>query len=191
MTEKPRIVRKETVFLFVDECHLLWGDALGYVWGLKGERIELPIRNERERQTYYGALNLLSGETLTFSAEAGNGDQTVTFLKSLRRCFQGRRLVLLWDGASYHRSDLVKTYLRKLNGARPEEERLIQCIRFAPNAPEQNPMEDVWLAGKQAVRKHWYEMETFAQVKHFFSTFIEGMTVQFEKLNWYGRLQLI
>ena len=31
MTEKPRIVRKETVFLFVDECHLLWGDALGYV----------------------------------------------------------------------------------------------------------------------------------------------------------------
>lgn len=175
----------------MDECHLLWGDALGYVWGPKGERIELPITNERARQTYYGALNLLSGDALIVPAEAGNGDQTVTFLKSLRRRFQGRRLVLLWDGASYHRSDLVKTYLRTLNGARPEAERLIQCIRLAPNAPEQNPMEDVWLAGKQAVRKHWYEMETFAHVKHFFSTFIEGMTVQFEKLNWYGRLQLI
>jgi putative transposase len=37
--------------LFVDECHLLWGDILGYVWGPRGERIEVPILNDRDRQT--------------------------------------------------------------------------------------------------------------------------------------------
>jgi len=130
--------------VFVDECHLLWGDAVGDVWGPKGARIELPITNERTRQTSYGALNLLSGNALSVPAEAGNGEQTVTFLKSLRRRFQGRRLVVRWDGASYHRSDGVNAYLRTLNGERPEEDRLIQWLPFAPNAPAQHPMEDVW-----------------------------------------------
>ena len=41
-----------------DECHVLWGDTLGYVWGKKNERIELPITNERMRQSYYGALDI-------------------------------------------------------------------------------------------------------------------------------------
>lgn len=191
IAEKLRIVRKETVVVFVDECHLLWGDALGYVWGPKGARIELPMTNARERQTYYGALNLLTGHAMTFPAEGGNSDQTVRFLKSLRRRFQGRRVVVVWDGASYHRSDLVKTYLRNLNGERPEEERRIQCLRFAPNAPDQNPMEDVWLAAKNAVRKLWYTLETFRDVTTSFMAAIEKMTFQFEKLNWYGRLQLI
>ena len=39
----------------VDECHLLWGDLLSYAWGRKDKQIEIPIKNERERQTYYGA----------------------------------------------------------------------------------------------------------------------------------------
>ena len=114
------------------------------MWGPKGERIELPITNERTRQTDDGALNLLSGNALSVPAEAGNGEQAVTFLKSLRRRFQGRRLVVLWDGASYHRSDGVNAYLRTFNGERPEEDRRIQGLQFAPNAPEQNPSEDVW-----------------------------------------------
>ncbi|EDN70058.1 transposase [Beggiatoa sp. PS] len=29
--EAPDILNKETVVLFADECHLLWGDTLGYV----------------------------------------------------------------------------------------------------------------------------------------------------------------
>lgn len=191
VADKSRILSKDAVWLFADECHLLWGDALGYVWGPRGERIELPIMNERQRQTYYGAINMLTGRAFTFPAEAGNTEHTVDFLKSLRRRFQGRQLVILRDGASYHRSDMLKVYLNQINGNRTEAERRIHLIRFAPNAPDQNPMEDVWLAAKQYMRKHWYESEVFEDVKHFFSTFIEYMTFHFEKFNWYGRLQLI
>lgn len=43
-----------TVFM-IDECHLLWGDILGYAWRTTDERIEIPIKNEKERQTYSGA----------------------------------------------------------------------------------------------------------------------------------------
>ena len=45
------------IVLLEDECHLLWGDCLGYVWGNRGEAIEVWMLNEKERQTYYGAVN--------------------------------------------------------------------------------------------------------------------------------------
>jgi hypothetical protein len=44
----------ELVVFFQDECHLLWGDLCGYVWGKTSERIEVPMTNERQKQTYYG-----------------------------------------------------------------------------------------------------------------------------------------
>ena len=43
--------------------NLLSGDLQGYVWGRTDERIEVPIVNERERQTYYGALGFVEQAT--------------------------------------------------------------------------------------------------------------------------------
>ncbi len=50
-----------SVFL-IDECHLLWGDICGYVWGRTDERVEVPMTNERYKQTYFGALDYQSKE---------------------------------------------------------------------------------------------------------------------------------
>jgi putative transposase len=33
----------ELVVFFQDECHLLWGDICGYVWGKKNERVEVQL----------------------------------------------------------------------------------------------------------------------------------------------------
>ncbi len=184
-------MNRERLVFFLDECHLRWGDAVGYVWGPVGQRVTLPITNARERQTYYGAFDLVTGRVLTWPAPCGNSDHTVAFLKALRRRFQGRPMIIVWDGASYHRSAAVKAYLRTLNGACPEEERQIHCIRLAPNAPQQNPIEDVWLSGKTAVRQLWHKLTMFADVKTYFRTCIEKTVFRFEKLNWYGRLQII
>jgi hypothetical protein len=35
------------------------GDIVGEAWGKSKERVEIPINNYKDRQTYYGALNLL------------------------------------------------------------------------------------------------------------------------------------
>ena len=45
------------VVYMIDECHLLWGDVCGYVWGKTNTRVEVPMTNQRERQTYFGAFN--------------------------------------------------------------------------------------------------------------------------------------
>jgi hypothetical protein len=86
--------------LFVDECHLLWGDVCGYVWGKTDMRIEIPIANEKERQTYYGALNYQTGEFIIREYQSGNGESTVEFLKDLQAQFPGAKIALIWDGES-------------------------------------------------------------------------------------------
>ena len=35
-----------------------------------------------------------------------------------------------------------------INQEKTEEEWLINCLKFAPNAPKQNPVEDIWLQAK-------------------------------------------
>ena len=47
------------------------GDTLGYVWGPRSERIEVPLVNNKERQTYYGIVNLLTGHTFVMPAKTG------------------------------------------------------------------------------------------------------------------------
>lgn len=72
------------VVYMIDECHLLWGDVCGYVWGKKNKRIEVPMTNQRERQTYFGALNYQTKEFFVREYEAGNSKNTVLFVKYLQ-----------------------------------------------------------------------------------------------------------
>ncbi|MEG4812697.1 winged helix-turn-helix domain-containing protein, partial [Microcoleus sp. F8-D1] len=60
LQNKAGIESGSTIVLFLDECHLLHGDLTGYVWGQSKIRIEVPITNEKDRQTYFGALNYQS-----------------------------------------------------------------------------------------------------------------------------------
>jgi len=170
---------------------LLWGDSLGYVWGKQSERVEVPIQNEKERQTYFGGVNLLTGQPFVLPAAAGNAEETLIFLKALRQGFQGRPLTLIWDGVPYHRAQCVKDYLLQINGHLPEEQWPIRILQFAANAPEQNPMEDVWLLVKNLIRKNYHLLDNFQKIKDFFMNAVKKITLQSKKFDWYGRLQII
>ncbi len=106
----------------MDECHLMSGELEGYVWGTRGQRVEVPIVNERDRQTYYGALDLLSKRVLFGAYSAGNTKNTIAYLQYLQTQFphQRQRLLLLWDGASYHRSHELRDVLTQMNEGLPE-----------------------------------------------------------------------
>lgn len=67
--------------MFLDECHLLWGDSSGYGWSRRNQRVDVPIKSTRERQTYYGALDYLSKRFFVQAYNAGNEVNTVAFLK--------------------------------------------------------------------------------------------------------------
>jgi transposase len=179
------IASGSVVVLYIDQCHLLWDDARGYVWGPSTQRIEIPMTNFRERQTYYGAIEPLSGEAIVVPTDTANGYWTTIFVEYLRQQYPQKRLILLWDGASYHRGVEMQHYLEAVNLKRSRDEWLVTCVLFAPNAPEQNPMEDVWLKAKQYVRKHWRECRTFQLVRNLFEEALNTLSFRFEKLRMY------
>ncbi len=164
---------------FEDECHLLWGDLCGYVWaaafagklpretclGKTDERIEVPITNERSKQTYYGAVNIHTQQCVIQAASAGNSESTIAFLKYLLAQCPNNRIALIWDGATYHRSQEVREYLKSVNQALDEPNWKITCIRFAPNDPKQNPIEDIWLQAKRFVREYYPSSVTLRKQK--------------------------
>lgn len=97
-----------------------------------------------------------------------------------------RRIALIWDGASYHRSTEVKTYLKSLNQDLDELSWKITCIRFAPNAPAQNPVEDVWLQAKQFIREFYHLCQSFCMVKLLFELVSHHQIFDFPKVFMYG-----
>jgi transposase len=186
------IMDGSVVVLYVDECHLIWDDARGYVWGPRSQRIDLPMTNFRERQTYYGAIDPVSGTVHVIPADSANGNWTMIFVEYLRQEYPEKRLFLLWDGASYHQGIEMQEYLEGVNWKLARDGWRVTCTLFAPNAPEQNPIEDVWLKAKQYVRKHWRMCQQFKDVMHLFEESFDILLFQFEKLHMYlPFLQLI
>ena len=130
------------------------------MWGRRNEKTGVPIQNTKQRQTYYGALNLYHRDFVLMPHDGGNSENTVTFIRHLQNLNLDKKLILIWDGASYHRSEEVRAYLNQVNEGLGEKNWKITCLLFAPNAPEQNPVEDVWLRGKIS-----YE-SIFTRIKH-------------------------
>ena len=67
---QDEIAQGKVPVLFLDECHLLWGDVCGYVWGPRQQRVEVPVRSEKQRQTYFGALDYLTKQMLVQAYDA-------------------------------------------------------------------------------------------------------------------------
>jgi transposase len=179
------VERGELIILFEDECHLVGGDVWGMAWGKRNTPIVVPMTNERERQTYYGALNLLTQDFHLHEAPAGEGKNTVAYIQWCQRLYLDKKLLFLWDGASYPRGEELQKVLEFTNAGLAEADWKVTCMLFAPNAPEQNPTEDVWLKGKTHLRKQFAVNKTFAHVKRCFSTFLTALHFTSTKLGWY------
>jgi hypothetical protein len=48
-------------------------------------------------------------------------------------------------------------------GITDEKDRKINCYHFAPNAPDQNPVEDVWLRGKISCENTFIKAKAFTK----------------------------
>lgn len=145
----------QAVFM-IDQFHLLWGDLLGYAWGRTDTRIEIPIKNEKSRHTYYGGLDDITKEFIVKEYQTANTENTIDFLNYLQKKRLGKRVAIFGDGATYHNSQEFREYLHETNHGCSEEKWQITCTKFAPNAPEQNPVEDIWLQTKNFLRKFYH-----------------------------------
>lgn len=179
------IASGKIVVLLEDESHLLWGDVCGFVWGKRNHAIDIPISNKRLRQTYYGAVNLLTHQFHLEGYPAGNASHTVAYVKVMQQLYPQAKLWFIWDGASYHRFAEMREYLAEINAGLEETDWRVTCILLAPNAPEQNPVEDIWLKGKNWLRKHFSQNKSFAQIKQCFLAHLKDQCFDSAKFDWY------
>jgi hypothetical protein len=143
------------------------------------------MTNERQRQTVYGAINCMTRSVHLQEKPGGEGSSTVAYLRWCQSLYPAKKLVLLWDGASYHRGAEMQTFLVQENAGLAEADWKVTCLLFAPNAPEQNPTEDLGLKGKTYLRKQFAVNKTFAAVKQCFSAFLRTFNFDSNKFRWY------
>ena len=114
-------------------------------------------------------------------------ENTVKFLRWL--CEEiypdAKRIIIVWDGASFHTGHLVRAFLDSVNQGLKRSKWKIHCLLFAPNAPDQNPVEDCWLKAKNHVRKHILQNQSFAQIVQCFKNAFQDLQFDFNKLKWY------
>jgi transposase len=80
----------------------------------------------------------------------------------------------------------MKSYLEEINQGKERDEWPLTCVLFAPNARQQNPVEDIWLHAKTWVRKFGNRLSSFALVKWFFNFTIQSQSFDFLKLHKFG-----
>lgn len=73
-----------------------------------------------------------------------------------------------------------------VDGGLSVQEWNMTCIRLAPNSPEQNPVEDVWLQAEQFIRKYARFCKKFEAVKFLFQLVTHCQIFAFPKVFMYG-----
>ena len=92
------------------------------------------------------------------------------------------QLAIIWHGASYHRYAEFKADLDAINQNLSEDEWKVTCIRFAPNDPTQNPVEDIWLYAKKFLRQFYHLGKSFSPGKRFFELVTHHQIFNFAKM---------
>jgi transposase len=132
---KKKARQQRRMIVFLDESGLSTRPTRVRTWALRGQT---PLLQE----TFgWKSLSIIGGLALMrfyFQIHKGSikGPQVVEFLQHLQRHIPGK-ILILWDGASIHRSALVRDYIASTRGR-------ITVERLPAYAPELNPVEYMW-----------------------------------------------
>ena len=129
-----RMLRGEVRIIYIDEAHIHQDMDLGYTWSPKGEPAwrSSTSPGRGKRINWYGAYDFTEGRTFIWEDGMCDGEHTIQFLQRLSTWLDesDRQVVIIWDGASYHRSEIVQAALQDLG---------FQLLPLPSYSPDLNP----------------------------------------------------
>ena len=131
--------------MFQDEAGFGRINKPKYCWCKKGMRPSVPCHHIREYRYTYGAVEPRTGEAFFLIMPYCNTDCMNVFLKQLSDSYPKDKIVLVCDGAAWHKSKGLSI---------PHNIRLV----FIP--PEMNPIEQIW----REIRTQGFRNEIFASL---------------------------
>ncbi len=145
-----RMCQEEVCLVYLDESHFHQDLDLGYGWGLTGKPLwrESTSPPLSARINWYGAYDFSEGRCLIWHEGKCNGDNTITFLKRLVQWLAEtqRQIVIIWDGAPWHRSHKVLAAADILG---------LEIIQLPGYSPDLNPIEGLWQWMREDVTQHY------------------------------------
>jgi transposase len=131
--------------MFEDEAGFGRINKPKYCWGMRGFRPVVPCHHIREYRYAYGAVEPLTGESFFLVLPYCNTDCMNIFLQKLSEKYPDDLILLVADGATWHKSKGLRT---------PEN---IEIFPLPPYTPEMNPIEQIW----KEIRKCGFRNEIF------------------------------
>ena len=132
--------------MFQDEAGFGRINKPKYCWCKRGIRPSVPCHHIREYRYTYGAVEPKTGESFFLIMPYCNTDCMNVFLKHLSDSYPKDRIVLVCDGAAWHKS---KGLIIPRN---------IRLVFIPPYTPEMNPIEQIW----REIRTQGFRNEIFA-----------------------------
>jgi putative transposase len=131
--------------MFQDEAGFGRINKPKYCWCSKGYRPSVPCHHIREYRYAYGAVEPQTGESFFLVMPYCNTDCMNVFLRELSEAYPDDYILLVVDGAAWHRSKGMLV---------PDNMKLLY---LPPATPEMNPIEQIWAW----LRLHGFRNEVF------------------------------
>jgi transposase len=138
---KARHPNKRLRVLFQDEARLGQQGTLSSVWAKRGTRPVVERQNGRKSVWVFGAVEPLTGRSVSMVSSKANTGTMQEFLRGVsRELVRGAHAVMVLDRAGWHRSGKLRW---------PSN---ISPLYLPPYSPELNPVERLWLYMRE---HHW------------------------------------
>ena len=131
--------------MFQDEAGFGRINKPKYCWCKKGIRPSVPCHHIREYRYAYGAVEPITGESSFLIMPYCNTDCMNIFLGHLDSTYPDDRIILVCDGAAWHKSKALNV---------PDN---IRIAFIPPYTPEMNPIEQIW----KEIRIRGFKNEVF------------------------------
>jgi hypothetical protein len=170
---KKRLIRREIhrlpagwVKLFEDETDLLLFPPLRSAWGLRGQRVEVPISGFNARRVVFGTINIETGRRLFLARPRQRGEDFRAFLPMIRSHYRGRHVALLLDEDPSHTAGGSRDLAAALD---------IKLFWLPKRCPELNGMDHLWGHGKDHVCADRQYSGIDEEVERFIQ-YLQGLT---------------
>jgi transposase len=139
--------RDRHLVVYLDQAHLHQDADLGSGWAQRGERFWVASSSPglSARVSFYGLYLYNEGQVRLWPYPRAHGDHTIDGLQRLRAEAPDRKLIVLWDGAPYHRAQAVREVATTLD---------IELMPLPGYSPDLMPVEALWRWRREDVTSH-------------------------------------
>ena len=170
-------VKSPIRLFFQDEARFGRISQLQRCWGPRGQRAIVPAQHIRQYTYVFAALEPLTGDTVSLILPWVNGEMMSLFLAETSRRYPNEHLVMVLDGAGWHKSKGLVV---------PEN---MTLVFLPPYSPELNPVEQLW----KIMRRKFFANVLFSSMKALENTLVQAccwvesakeMVHSFSYYNW-------